>query len=250
MKTETAQAKVKKTRGKTQVDVTDTLPDGSLIDLKDEKTWEGLKLNTRQKLFVIWYTTPNQDGFQRSLVAALKAGYPRKTAYQAKLKIMTAPGVQSMIEKITKQQHIISLKEAANQLTQEKIKRATYDIADFYITEEYETKAGNVRRKATAKPIEEIEETKRTLIESVEYSSNGEVIYKLPSKEKEINDVIKMANDLEKNTNSSEYDVETTVDMVRDNLAMVKTNIRIKNKKLKETAENYIENGENQPDFD
>lgn len=62
---------------------TDLLPDGSLIDL-DSYDWGDASLKRRQKLFIIWYTTPNQKGFLNACKAAQKAGYNPTTSYHIK----------------------------------------------------------------------------------------------------------------------------------------------------------------------
>ena len=230
---------------------TNTLPDGSIIDL-DSYDWGDFKLNKRQKLFCIWYATPNQSGFQNPTKAAQKAGYSNGSAFRAKWNLLRdVPDIGKFIKKLTDDCIKVNLEEAAKKLMQQKIARANYNVRDFYEIKEIENpETGEIRTITAVKPINELTQEQAQLIENVEFTNTGIPTYKLPNKEKEINEVIKLSAELNKESASDDFDIETTVDLVKENLASIKTTIRLNNQKVRENAENYIESNENQPEFD
>lgn len=233
---------------------TDVLPDGSIIDL-DSYDWGDLKLSKRQKLFVVWYTTPNQNGFKNSTTAAQKAGYTPRSSYKAKMTLLRDnPRVAEMIKKLTDEQIKASVKEAAEKIIGQKIARATYNINDFYETKSVEIETNDSTRSvllpASAKSLEDIPEEKARLIDNIEVSNNGVVVYRLPNREKEANDILKLNAEMNQEKTTGDYDVETTVDLIKENLATVKTTVRLGNQKIRESAGNYIENNGELPDFD
>lgn len=57
-------------------------------------------------------------------------------------------------------------------------------------------------------------------------------------------DIIKLDKELNGDEKSDGFDVETTVDLIKENLATVKTTVRMNNQKVRENAQDYIENGE------
>lgn len=234
---------------------TDCMPDGTLIDM-DSYDWGEVHLTKKQKMLIIWYTLPNQSGYLDATQAALKAGYQLNSAYNAKQKLIKdCPKVQELIKKFTDDNLKVAVAEACKQLISNKIERATYNISDFYEAKQIEItgkdgEAKTIYIPAGAKPLDEIPLEKRKLIENVEVNNSGVVTYKLPSKEKETQELLKLNAEMNKTGDGGEYDVETTVDVIRENLATVRTTIRMNNQKVKENAENYIENSENQPDYD
>lgn len=230
---------------------TDTLPDGSIIDL-DAYDWGGVKLLKRQKLLIIWYTTPGQNGYKNPTVAAQKAGYSIKTSYVAKHKLIReCPTVVNLIKKFTDEQIKVSVKDAVDKLITQKISRATYNIKDFYTNTEIENpETGATRQITSVIPLEELDREKAAIIDNIEINNVGITTYKLPNREKETNDLIKLNEQLNGNANSNEYDVETTLDVIKENFASVKTTIKLRNQEIREAAGEYIETNENQPDYD
>lgn len=236
--------------------VCDCMPDGTPIDL-DSYDWGDVHLNKKQKLLIIWYTLPNQKGYLEAAQAALKAGYALKSAYNAKYNLIKkCPKVAELIKKFTDETLKVSVQEACNQIIANKIERATYDIGDFYESKEIEITGRDGEGKtifipAGAKALDEIPAEKRKLIDNVVVNNSGVVTYELPSKEKEAQSLFKLNAEMNKTAESNgDYDVETTVELIKEKLATVKTTVRLNNQKVKENAENYIENTENQPDFD
>lgn len=230
---------------------TDTLPDGSIIDLDAYDWGEHEHLLKRQKLLIIWYTTPGQNGYKNPTVAAQKAGYSTKTSYVAKHKLIKEnPTVLKLIQKFTDEQIKISVKEAVDKLVSARINRATYNIKDFYQNQEYKTESGEVRSITTIIPLEDIDVEKASIIDNIEITNTGIPTYKLPNREKEMSELIKLNEQLNGDTSKGEYDVETTVDMIRENFATVKTTIKMRNQEIREAAGEYIETNENQPDYD
>lgn len=230
---------------------TDTLPDGSIIDLDAYDWGEHEHLLKRQKLLIIWYTTPGQNGYKNPTVAAQKAGYSTKTSYVAKHKLIKEnPTVLKLIQKFTDEQIKVSVKEAVDKLVSARINRATYNIKDFYQNQEYKTESGEVRSITTIIPLENIDAEKASIIDNIEITNTGIPTYKLPNREKEMSELIKLNEQLNGDTSKGEYDVETTVDMIRENFATVKTTIKMRNQEIREAAGEYIETNENQPDYD
>lgn len=230
---------------------TDTLPDGSIIDLDAYDWGEHEHLLKRQKLLIIWYTTPGQNGYKNPTVAAQKAGYSTKTSYVAKHKLIKEnPTVLKLIQKFTDEQIKVSVKEAVDKLVSARINRATYNIKDFYQNQEYKTESGEVRSITTIIPLEDIDAEKASIIDNIEITNTGIPTYKLPNREKEMSELIKLNEQLNGDTSKGEYDVETTVDMIRENFATVKTTIKMRNQEIREAAGEYIETNENQPDYD
>lgn len=230
---------------------TDTLPDGSIIDLDAYDWGEHEHLLKRQKLLIIWYTTPGQNGYKNPTVAAQKAGYSTKTSYVAKHKLIKEnPTVLKLIQKFTDEQIKVSVKEAVDKLVSARINRATYNIKDFYQNQEYKTESGEVRSITTIIPLEDIDVEKASIIDNIEITNTGIPTYKLPNREKEMSELIKLNEQLNGDTSKGEYDVETTVDMIRENFATVKTTIKMRNQEIREAAGEYIETNENQPDYD
>lgn len=231
---------------------TDTLPDGSIIDLDAYDWGEHEHLLKRQKLLIIWYTTPGQNGYKNPTVAAQKAGYSTKTSYVAKHKLIKEnPTVLKLIQKFTDEQIKVSVKEAVDKLVSARINRATYNIKDFYQNKDIITESGDVRSITTIIPLEDIDAEKASIIDNVEITNTGIPTYKLPNREKEMSELIKLNEQLNGDTSKGgEYDVETTVDMIRENFATVKTTIKMRNQEIREAAGEYIETNENQPDYD
>lgn len=231
---------------------TDTLPDGSIIDL-DAYDWGEVRLLKRQKLFIIWYTTPNQEGYKNPTVAAQKAGYSDKSSYIAKHKLCREnPGIAELIRKFTDEQIKVSVKDAVDKLISTKISRATYNIKDFYQNTDIENPDTGVTRKITSViPLEELDREKAAIIDNIEINNVGITTYKLPNREKETNDLIKLNEQLNGKENSNgDLDIETTVDIIKENFTTVKTTIKKRNQEIREAAGEYIETNENQPDFD
>ena len=230
---------------------TDLLPDGSLIDL-DSYDWGDTSLRRRQKLFIVWYTTPNQKGFLNACKAALKAGYNPTTAYHVKNTLLKDDRILDIVNRFFKDNVKVTVKEAAQRYLLDKIKIAEFDPAKIYNSFEYENDDGNpITIPAKALPLEEIpEEIRKTCIKNVNVASNGVVTYELMDKAKAREDIIKLDKELNGDEKSDGFDVETTVDLIKENLATVKTTVRMNNQKVRENAQDYIENGENLPDFD
>ena len=233
------------------VEKTDTLPDGSLVDLNDFDFGEH-RLNRRQKMFVVWYTLPNQEGFLNPTKAAQKAGYSRKSSYIAKHKLLReVPGIKETIDRILNAKLKESVKEASGKFIAQKINRANYNVKDFYENIEIEMESGETRNVTVVKPISELPREKAELIDNVEINVSGQVTYKLPNREKEMQDIIKLNEVLNKeDAKNNDYDIETTVSLIKENLATVKTSVRLKNQEIRNAAGEYIETNENQPDYD
>lgn len=233
---------------------TDTLPTGELIDL-DSYDWGEYRLTRKQKLFVIWYTTPNQAGYLSPCKAAQKAGYKKKAAYVAKTDLIkNNPKIRDLIKKFTDDNLKVSVADACKTIIAQKIKRATYNINDFYESKtiEVEGKEGpkEIFIPAAAKDLESIPEDKRELIDNIQVNNSGIVIYQLPNKDRESKDLLELNAKMNQEKSTGDYDVETTVDLIKENLAQIKTSIRVKNQSIRENAENYIENDQNLPEFD
>lgn len=229
---------------------TDTLPDGSIIDL-DSYDWGDVKLLKRQKLLIIWYTTPGQNGYKNPTVAAQKAGYSTKTSYVAKHKLIReCPAVVNLIKKFTDEQIKVSVKDAVDKLVATKIKRASYNIKDYYENKQITTESGDVRDITSIIPLGEMDEETASIIDNVEINNVGIPTYKLPNREKETAELFKLNEQLNGSSNQNELDIETTLDVIKDNFATVKTTIKMRNQEIREAAGEYIETSENQPDFD
>lgn len=233
---------------------TDVLPDGTIID-PDTYDWGDVRLTRKQKMLIIWYTLPNQSGFLNSTEAALKAGYKKNSAYNAKyLLIKKNPKVSGLIEKFKGENIKTVVADACKKLISEKIERATYNINDFYESKTIEVEEKDDTRSvfmaAAAKSLEDIPPEKAKLIDNVEVNNSGIVTYKLPNRERETKEIFDINAKLNEEKSTGDYDVETTVDLIKENLASVKTTIRLNNQKIRENAGNYIENDKELPEFD
>lgn len=246
------EAKEKKTRKrKPPVGKTDTLPDGTVIDIDSFDWGEFADLKPKQKALVVWYTLPNQKGFMDFTNAARKAGYTAHSAYCMKYKVMQNEKVCNCIKMFEDRIVKTSVAEAYKNVMQMKIQRATYSVRDFYESREIENKeTGDKYNRLLAKSIDDIPEDKVCLIDNVDINQSGIATFKLPNREKEINDIIKLNAELNQEKSTGDYDVETTVETIRDRLHTVKTTVRITNEKIRENAGNYIENSEELPEFD
>lgn len=246
------EVKQKKTRKRKPPEgKSDVLPDGSILDINAYDWGEFKDFIPKQKAFVIWYTLPSQNGFLNYTTAARKAGYATKTAYHMHSTVMKNEKLRNCIKMFEDRILKTSVADAYRNVMQMKIKRATYNIKDFYESEEIENKDTGVKyNRIVAKSMDDIESDKAALIDNVDINQSGIATFKLPNREKEINDIIKLNADLNQEKSTGDYDVETTVETIKDNLQKVKTTIRVSNQKVRENAENYIENSENQPDFD
>lgn len=229
---------------------TDTLPDGTVIDLDNYDWGDYADLKKSKKAFVIWYTLPNQPAFNNSTKAALRAGYARRSAYQIRSLIAADEKWSNCIKMFEDRIVKTSVSDAYKKAIQEKIKRATFNITDFYETKEIENEDGDKYNRLVAKSLEDIDAEKASVIDNVEINQSGIATFKLPNREKEINDIIKLNAEINQEKSTGDYDVETTVETIKDNLKTIKTTVRVSNQKVRENAENYIENSENQPDFD
>lgn len=241
--------KDKEKSGRKKITQTDTLPDGTLIDL-DSYDWGENKLSKKEKLFIVWYCLPDQIGFQNPTKAAMKAGYSTVSAYQASAKIITNPKIKEIVDKFINTNIKVSIRDAANQIMAQKIARSRYDVADFYRTTEIGTENGGAIRKTAIIPIDEIDPEKRKLIDGVDFNNAGIPSYRLPNRERESADILKLNEQLNQQKSTGDYDVQTTVNVIKNNLETVKTTIRVTNEKIRNNAVDYMENSENQPDYD
>lgn len=227
-----------------------TFPDGTLIDL-DSYDWpEGERLSKKEKLYIVWYTFPGSEAYLDPTKAAMKAGYNINSAYRAKWNLERNPKIKALVEKITDSCIKTSIKEAAQKLIQEKIRRATYSIDDFYQEKEIFNDDNEPRVITAMKPIDELTPEQKKLVENVEFTNTGIPSYKLPNKEKEINEILKLNAEMNQEKSTGDYDVETTVDVIKENLATVKTTIHLRNQQIKNNAAGYIDESETLPDCD
>jgi hypothetical protein len=243
-KTETEKEKYKKYKEKCE----NTLPDGSVIDFNKFDWGEFSDMRIRQKIMAFWFTCPNQTGYMNYTKAALKAGYPRVTAYKARFNIGTNEQWKKLTEMLSSRFTKVALEEAYAKALNMKILRANYNVKDFYetVTDE-ETMATRI----VARDINSIPEDKAILIDNVSVNQAGIATYDLPKRDKEINDIIRLRNETaDGGKQAGDYDVETTVETIKDNLRTIKTTVRLMNENVRNNAENYMENDENQPEFD
>lgn len=220
-----------------------------VIDL-DSYDWGDAHLSKREKMYIVLYTTPFTPYYQDSTKAAMKAGYKTYSAYNSKAFLLKNPKIKKLIDKFTDDVVKVSLKECANKLILEKQKRATYNVKDYYTTEEFKNRDGDTREITTVKPISELTEEQASIIDNVQVNNIGITTYQLPNREKEINEIIKLNDQINKGADAEKFDVETTVEMVRENLATIKTTVVTRNQQIRESAGQYIETSDSLPEYD
>ena len=223
--------------------------DEVVIDL-DSYDWGDVKLTRKEKMFIILYTTPFQPFYQDSTQAAKKAGYKTKSAYNAKDFLLANPKIKKLIDDFTDNVTKVTVHEAATRFIQEKIKRASYNVKDYYEIGEYTNKNGDSIVMTKLKPINELSREEASIINNIQINQSGIATYDLPSKEKEMADVIKLDTVLSKGADANKFDVETTVDVVKENLATIKTTVMLRNQEIRENAGNYIETSDDLPEYD
>lgn len=229
----------------------DTLPDGTILDV-DSFDWGEFKdLSKRIKKMIIWYTLPNQKGFKCFSQAGIMAGFTTKSAYTLANQVRLNPRYQEAIKLFEDRFQKTTIADAFAKALEMKVKRMSYSIKDFYNSVEITNEeTGDSVTRLCVKPINEIDNENAKLIDNIDINQSGIGTYKLPNREKEINDIIKLNSEINKEKSTGDYDVQTTIDVIRDTLNNTKVTVQIANQKVRENAENYIENSENQPDFD
>lgn len=220
-----------------------------IIDL-DSYDWGNEHLTRKEKMFIALYTTPGQKYFQDSTHAAMKAGYKTTTSYNIKYSLLSNPKITKLIDKFTQDVIKVSVQEYANKLIMQKIKRATYNIKDYYTTEEFTNKDGQTREITTMKPITELTPEQASVVDGISVNNIGIATVILPNREKEINEIIKLNDSLNKGGDANKFDVETTVDVVKENLATIKTTVMLRNQEIRENAGKYIETSDDLPEYD
>ena len=226
---------------------TEKTTDELVIDV-NSYDWEGKKLTRRAKLFIIYLTLPFQPCFEDTTKAALKAGYAKLTAYHAEQAICCNENVTYFINKFREQVQKKSIEAAYNDIIQQKIKRYTYNVQDFYETMVTENENTGAKKVITSlRPLDELTREQAQIVNNVQINQSGIATYDLPNKDKMMDDIIKLRNSFKEaeNPDNSDVDVETTMKIIHDNLQ-----IALNISKKTEKTNDFIENSDNLPEFD
>lgn len=219
----------------------------------DSFDWGGEKLSKREKDFILYYSLPGQDGFLAPIIAARKAGYKESTCKDAVTRIKKDKKIKKVIENILESYSKSSIRNAFYKAISEKIKRATYNIKDYYTDKViFNPETGESINTIVAIPMKDIPKDKLSVIDNVVFSSNGMISYKLPNREKEITDILKLNDLLNNDSKNDEYNVETSIELIREQMENV-SKIRIRNELIRRDIENsgsYIETDKRLPEYD
>lgn len=81
-------------------------------------------------------------------------------------------------------------------------------------------------------------------------NNSGITTYKLPTRETAQKELLKLNADLNQTKSTGDYDVKTTIDLIKDNMGKVSATVRVSNQQIRESAPDYIESNDSQPDYD
>ena len=207
-------------------------PEKEIAPDLDSIDWGEEKLTKREKLFCFWYAHPETGG--NAALAARKAGYTRGTAKNAGHSLLQRGKIKravALLEGTVKKEAIAC---AYNKIIQKHINRATVDRTSFYRFETVANDNGTERLKVTPKMPEELTESQKDLIESVEYSGNyGLPNYKLYPAEKSEKEIVRMFERMHGlDRQDAGFDAETVVDVVS-----LKEGLRVKARLMQRNSE-------------
>lgn len=215
-----------------------TLDDGSVLDLDTGEDWNGHKLNKRQKLFIFWYTYPYDSDlkcYHNAANAARMAGYKYAQARQVGYLIKTR--YKDLVEKFSAKYEKVGVDEAISRIIQRRIARAEYDVKDFY-DEDYDDK-GNIR--LTPKSLDALTPEQRLIVDNID-NKNGQTLYQLPNRSKEMDALMEIKARMEGNA-SGEVNINVLVEQMRLGLSQSLTLIQ-SNSQIAMDAGNFMVNPE------
>lgn len=216
-----------------------------IIDV-DAYDWEDKKLTKKEKLFIVYFTLPFQEGFENPTKAAMKAGYKTKTTYSAKYNILGKDYIKYFVDKFRKDLQKTTIESAFNEIIQEKIKRFKFNVQDYYQCQVYEDEdTGKTETITSLKPLDELTREQASIIDNVQINQSGIATYDLPKKDKIMDDILKLKNASEKEDTNSEVGIETTLQIVKDNIK-----IALNFTKNEQNSKDFIENSSDLPDYD
>jgi len=216
--------KFSKNAEKKEVDESLIIPEKVVIDL-NAYDWEGEELTEKQKLFVIWFSTPGTEYYHRAMKAARKAGYTDNTAHVAAHKMRNNPKIDKFIKKFESTIAKTNITETAQRWIQEKIIRGDYRVKDFYETVEYiNEKTGEPVKKLALKNIEDLSDDQQLCIDGVDVKGQqGTMIYTLPDREKVRDSLISLVKKMEEKDNDGDDEDEETIEVILERLTVKKT---------------------------
>ena len=217
--------KLEKTRKKNENnspnEVKDVMIKGNSIDFCE------VKLNPRQRCFLIHYLTPGIPTYHNALQAAIKCGYSEDTAKVNIYRLLREPDIQKIIKanEVLAQQ---SLHEAAKKALEIKKLRAFYDPIDFFddYEVELESKSGDIYTKTITgiKDLKKISPELRLCIDGLDVKGQASIpVYNMPDRAKELNDIIKLDSEYSKETGGDGDDEEETMEIIMERLTLKKT---------------------------
>lgn len=177
---------------------------------------EAKELKPRQRAFIYNYcciTSPTRNNGAQS---AKSAGYGNANA--AVTRLGKSPLIKNIIKQLTDDLNLEKLREANTAFIDLKIKRAQYDVSDFYQEEERKNKDEQVYKVMALKPLKELDDEQRMMIDGIDFKGvHGASVYVLPSRREEMNDIMKIYKEAEKNnTSNTEQGTISTIELIRE----------------------------------
>lgn len=205
------------------------------IDINSFDWGEDCKLTEKQKLFVIWYTHPAMK--HNATQAAIKAGYSVKNADNYNIRLRNNPEILSFIKKFEQKYLKQSLDDFYFEAVQSKIRRANFDVSDFYEKKTYYDQDGNERQYISIKDPAELSPEQRKCIDEIKINNNGMPSYIFADRTHETEFLMKLKEKLDgdgKDDNS--FQVETTAEIIKGNLQL-KTKVIQANAEIAESSD-------------
>lgn len=225
----------KRRRSKAKEAFTVTLDDKSVIDL--DSFDYGIKLTQKEKLFVFWYTFPENSAYHNMAAAARKAGYSQKTAKETGFRLRHSDKLSPIIAKFDKNVVKTSLDDAYHRILQRKIARADFNGLDFYNVSEVTDDNGKTYKNVTIKDPSEFTEDQKLCIDGIDFKGQrGIPYYMLPNRTAEENKLIELYEKANGEDQKEGYEVETTAEIIKGNL-QVKTKVIKNNAEIAELSD-------------
>lgn len=212
-----------------------------------EIDWQDVNLTTKQKLFCYYYCLFGYDTYHNKTRSAEQAGYKsknRKSLWASAIKVYRQ--CRQVIFRLDNENSVEALKDAIKVIQKREVNRATLPAINLYKNEKITLEDGREIDTLVPKPISELTDSEKDLIESVDYKGQvGKGVYIVADSEKAMNRIqnwIDRIDRIEGKSGTQDYDISLTVEGIKNKLdiklSTLKNNEAITNKS------NVVDNNE------
>lgn len=203
----------------------------------DSIDWMGGKYTTKQKLFTYYYCLLGTPSYHNFAVAARMAGCTKEGSSRKGLYLYSV--MEKVIENTEKGVKKTTLQDAIDKaylsVQRREINRATIPVATLYTMKEHVDEDGVQYKTMEQRPLDELSEQEKDLIDSVDYKGGALLPVYVPcDQEKAMQRIIDWYNEAHGGS-GSDYDIQLTIDGIQKKLGVKMSTIE-KNSKLMESS--------------